>query len=39
MIDKMMAIKRERIDHVIGRTDGAAKQRVDRALKMWLGVD
>jgi hypothetical protein len=35
----MMAIKRERIDHVIGRADGAAMQRVDRALKMWLGVD
>ena len=39
MIDKMMAIKRERIDHVIGRADSSSMQRVDRALKMWLGVD
>jgi hypothetical protein len=39
MIDKMMAIKRDRIDHVIGRADGVAMQRVDRCLKMWLGVD
>ena len=39
MIDKMMAIKRERIDHVIGRADGASMQRVNRALKIWLGVD
>jgi mRNA interferase MazF len=39
MIDKMMAIKRERIDHVIGRADAIAMQRVDRGLKMWLGVD
>jgi mRNA interferase MazF len=39
MIDKMMAIKRERIDHVIGRADSVVMQRVDRALKMWLGVD
>jgi mRNA-degrading endonuclease toxin of MazEF toxin-antitoxin module len=39
MIDKMMAIKRERIDHVIGRADSAVMQRVDRALKMWLGVE
>lgn len=39
MIDKMMAIKRERIDRVIGRADGALMQRVDRALKTWLGVD
>ena len=39
MIDKMMAIKRERIDQVIGRVDGALMQRVDRALKIWLGVD
>jgi mRNA interferase MazF len=39
MIDKMMAIKRERIDHVIGRADGASMQRVNRALKIWLSVD
>jgi hypothetical protein len=39
MIDKMMAIKRERIDHVIGRADGALMHRVDGALKIWLGVD
>ena len=39
MIDKMMAIKRERIDQVIGRADGATMQRVDRALKTWLGIE
>ena len=39
MIDKMMALKREGIDQVIGRADGALMQRVDRALKIWLGVD
>jgi hypothetical protein len=39
MIDKMMAIKRDRIDQVIGRADGATMQRVDRALKIWVGVD
>lgn len=39
MIDKMMAIKRERIDQVIGRADGALMRRVDQALRIWLGVD
>jgi mRNA-degrading endonuclease toxin of MazEF toxin-antitoxin module len=39
MIDKMMAIKRERIDRIIGRADGASMQRVDRAVKIWLGID
>jgi len=39
MIDKMMAIERERIDQIIGHADGALMQRVDRALKIWLGLD
>ena len=39
MIDKMMAIKRERIHQVIGRADGASMLRVDRALKLWLDVN
>ena len=39
MIDKMTAIKRERITEVIGRADGGVMQRVNRALKMWLNTD
>ena len=39
MIDKMMAIKRERISRLIGRADGALMQQIDRAVKIWLGFD
>lgn len=38
MIDKMMAIKRERIARVIGHVDAPVMQRVDRALQVWLGT-
>jgi mRNA interferase MazF len=39
MIDKMIAIKREKIDQLIGHTDSAFMHRVDHALKSWLGLD
>jgi mRNA interferase MazF len=38
MIDKMMAIKRERISRVIGRVDAARMQEVGQALRRWLEV-
>lgn len=38
MIDKMMAIKRERIGKVIGRAGAAAMREIDRALRAWLGL-
>ena len=39
MIDKMMAVKRERIAKVIGRLDTRILRGVDRALRSWLQVD
>lgn len=38
MIDKVMAIKRERIGRVIGRASGAAMREADRALRAWLAL-
>ena len=39
MVDKMMAIKRERIGQVIGHVDGATMQRIDNSLQIWLASD
>jgi mRNA interferase MazF len=39
MIDKMMAIKRERVAKVIGRLSHTRMQVVDRALETWLSLD
>jgi mRNA interferase MazF len=39
MIDKMAAIKRERIAKVIGRAGILSMQEVDRALQLWLAID
>ena len=36
MIDKVMAIKRERIARVIGRVREEGMQEVDDALRLWL---
>ena len=36
MIDKIMAVKRERIARVIGRVDTRNLRDVDRALRNWL---
>jgi len=38
MIDKMMAVKRERIAQVIGHLDSRLMQEVDRALQTWLSL-
>ena len=38
MIDKMMAIKRERISRVIGCVDAARMLEVGEALRRWLNV-
>ena len=39
MIDKMNAIKREKINRVIGRASAISMQEVDRALQLWLAID
>ena len=39
MIDKIMAVKRERIARVIGRAETPNVLDVDRALRTWLQVD
>jgi mRNA interferase MazF len=39
MIDKMMAIRRERIARAIGRVDPPRMREVDRALQRWLAVE
>ncbi len=39
MVDKISAIKRERISQVIGRADNALMRRVNGALRTWLGVE
>jgi mRNA interferase MazF len=39
MVDKMMAIKRERITGVIGRLDSIRMRQVDQAVRLWLGID
>jgi mRNA interferase MazF len=39
MVDKMMAIKHERITGVLGHLDSARMREVDQALRLWLGID
>ena len=39
MVDKLMAVKRERIDKVIGRLSDGEMSIVDRALRLWLDVE
>jgi mRNA interferase MazF len=39
MVDKMMAIRRERIARVIGHLDTARMIAVDRALRLWLAIE
>jgi mRNA interferase MazF len=38
MVDKIIALKRERIRETIGRIDAATAQRLDRALAVFLGL-
>jgi mRNA interferase MazF len=38
MVDKMMAIKRQRISKKVGRITEAEIAQVDRALLLWLGI-
>jgi mRNA interferase MazF len=38
MIDKIMAVKRERISKKVGRITEAEIAQVDRALLLWLGI-
>lgn len=38
MVDKMMAIRRERISAVIGRVDAEKMGEIDRALRLWLSI-
>lgn len=38
MIDKMMAVKREKIVETIGALSGAELKAVDEALRLWLGL-
>ena len=38
MIDKMMAVRRERIAKVIGHLSDTRMQAVDQALRDWLSV-
>lgn len=39
MVDKVTAIKRERIAKLIGRLDSSVMNLVDRALRQWLQID
>lgn len=39
MIDKVMALKRERIGKRIGRLSTAEMAQVDRALRLWVDLD
>lgn len=38
MVDKITAVRRDRIDRVVGRLDDETMLRVNRALMLWLGV-
>ncbi len=39
MVDKVMALKRERIGKRIGRLSPAETAQVERALRLWLDLD
>jgi mRNA interferase MazF len=38
MVDKIMAVRRERIDRTVGRLTAAELTGVDEALQLWLGL-
>jgi mRNA interferase MazF len=38
-IDKMMAIKRDRIASVVGRVDAVTMRGIDHALQLWLAIE
>ena len=38
MIDKISAVRRDRLRDVIGRLDDAVMVRVNRSLALWLGL-
>lgn len=38
MIDKLTAVRRDRIDRAVGRLDDDLMLRVNRALTLWLGL-
>jgi mRNA interferase MazF len=38
MIDKMMALKRERIRRRVGRLSAAEMRSIERAMRLWLGL-
>ena len=38
MIDKIVALRRERIGETIGRLDAETMVRVNRSLAMWMGL-
>ncbi len=39
MVDKLIAVKRERIGQVIGQLAGPEMALEDRALRLWLDVE
>lgn len=38
VIDKLTAVRRDRIGKTVGRLDDAAMIRVNRAVRLWLGL-
>jgi mRNA-degrading endonuclease toxin of MazEF toxin-antitoxin module len=38
MIDKVMALRRERIRRRVGRLRGAEMHAIEQALRLWLGL-
>ena len=38
MVDKLTAIRADRIEHCIGSLDAKQKAEIDRAVKLWLGL-
>jgi len=38
MVDKMTAIRRDKIGKAVGRLDDATMMRVNRAIALWLGL-
>jgi mRNA interferase MazF len=38
MVDKVSAVKRERVRQVVGRLDAETMVRVNRSLALWLGL-
>ncbi|NUQ13109.1 MAG: hypothetical protein HUU26_12420 [Gemmatimonadaceae bacterium] len=38
MVDRLTAVRRDRIDRAVGRVDDDVLLRVNRALALWLGL-